>query len=155
MTYSCPQCSAETTQSLDLVHESGIAHTATHTSGSAIGIGVGAAGVGLYSGNTSGVTQNALSRRLGPPEKESYVRVIIIYFFLVPFFIAGVGGGLLSKYWISNVFGICFFLSPFYAIYVLYKTFRFNRREWVIRYQRWQNSYLCLRCNTIFDARER
>lgn len=147
MSIACPKCNDENVQRLSVAFESGISDVHTSTSGTAIGFGRGGIGIGIGSSKTQGTAQTALSQRAAPPQKASYLR-IVKYWFIGALIGAVVLGILNVSKFIEDLFGYGIFIV---AAFALLQAFSFNKNQWPGLFQKWQQSYICLKCGNIFE----
>jgi hypothetical protein len=149
MPVSCPQCNTEDTQRLSLAYESGISDVNTTSSGTGIGFGSGGIGIGIGSSQTHGIAQTVLSQRAAPPFKASYLLILKRWFIALilatVFMLIINASGMLER-----VISLAIHAT---AVFALFRATAFNHNQWPVLFQKWQQSYICLRCGNIFEIR--
>lgn len=144
MGYQCPHCQSDNIQKLAVVYEGGLSHIDTHTKGSAVGFGRGGIGVGVGAAKTQGTSQTAASKRATPPGKKDYFRPLLGFFGLY----------LLGSLFFSKNAVISFMLPIVcggLAIWWEYYAYQYNSKTWPQLKDIWDHSFLCNRCNEIFQ----
>ena len=153
--YVCPACKSENIQRLSVVYESGISNVHAQSSGVATGHGVRV----TATTNTTGTVQTSASRRAAPPAKRSIIRLIIsigAIFILINGFFAII----ISTFWRnSHNFAelVVFIAAAAFCITLgarwLKKATHYNKNIYPHLMREWNNSYLCNRCNNIFEIK--
>lgn len=142
MSFNCPNCSNENTQLLSIAYSSGIYTSEAITR---------RASTSLHSHTTVTVNQSELSRQAAPPEKLSVlfpIKVGIIAGLLLP----PVLTWLLPQGKVWNILVLSIFLGVVgLSVYSAYRSFTYNRADWVASMEQWQRQYLCTRCGAVFE----
>ena len=139
--FICPHCHSDNIQRFEMVYRNGIA---TNTS-SSIGIGYSGGGFGIGTATSSGVSVSNLSQSVAPPQKQSYLKNIIIGFLIVCFINYG------CQAIIGKFGGIVGDIALVGLIYWIYKNvYCYNRDIYPKLLEQWYNSYLCLKCGHRF-----
>lgn len=141
--FICPHCHSDNIQRFEMVYRNGVS---TNTQ-STIGMGYsGGGGFGIGTATSSGVSVSNLSQSVAPPQKQSYLRNIILGILAVCVLqivcqavIGRVFGGLIS--WVA-------FAGMIYWIYK--NVYCWNRDVYPKLLNQWYNSYLCLKCGHRF-----
>ncbi len=143
--YVCPSCKSENIQRLAVIYEGGLSVVNTKTKGVGIGFGGGGIGVGVGRGKTEGTSQTAASKRAAPPPKKKLLKplglIFVVYMVLTFKAMAD------NNVTMSTTATILFFVA---AISWIVYAIRYNMSTWPVLMQKWENSYLCNRCNNIF-----
>jgi hypothetical protein len=87
---------------------------------------------------TSGISRSVLAQKAAPPEKRSLTAVLLLA--LIGFLC------LRGNIWVVTL-GLAMMAV---GIYGLYNSIRFNSEYWPKLYQRWLNSWMCLKCGNIY-----
>ena len=73
----CPNCNSTDLKKVSLVYQEGLFHTVAHTRFGAVGLGGHGPGLIIGKATTRGFHQSVLSKRLNPPVKWSYRKLIL------------------------------------------------------------------------------
>lgn len=142
MSLNCPNCSNENTQLLSIAYSSGI------YTGEGI---TRRESTSRHTHTTVTVNQSELSRQAAPPEKLS-VLFPIKFGGIAALILPPLLTWLLPKGSIWEALVLCIFLGIVgLSIYTAYRSFVYNRSDWVTRMEQWQRQYLCLRCGAVFE----
>jgi len=153
--YACPACKSENIQRLSAVYESGISNVHTQSSGVATGHGVRV----TATTNTTGTVQTSASRRAAPPTKRSIIRLIIsigaIFMLINGVFAIIIGTFLKNSHNFTEL--AAFISAAVFCIMIgaqwLKKATHYNKNIYPILMRKWNDSYLCNRCNNIFEIK--
>jgi len=143
-------------QKLRLIYESGTSDISATSHGTTIGY---SSGGGLYTGSTTtqtvGESRTRAAQKASPPEKRPYRTAIVIaiiglllvhynrpgwdweYWYMIFW-----GGAKRLLYLGLIIIGV--------AVWLAYKAFKYNSREWPGKYQNWNRSWHCNRCGEIY-----
>jgi hypothetical protein len=137
---NCPSCKSDATQRLSVIFEHGISDINTSSSTSGIGIGQG----GFASTTTRGTSQTAMSQKASPPRKKRFLKPLGLIIFALFVLSLGMGNskflnGLVSFLWITSPIGWVAF------------AINYNSKKWPPLKATWDDSFLCNRCNHIFQ----
>jgi hypothetical protein len=135
----CPLCRSNNTQRLQVIYEHGTQDIATEsvTLGT-LGTSAGGGSSGITATTkTMGRSQSILAKKAEPPAKISYKGSL----FILVIGLIGLNKG--SSQWLAWLFvgG---------AIYLLYRTIRYNFRTWPSLYQKWETGWACHKCGNIY-----
>lgn len=144
MDFVCPSCQSDNIQRLSVVYEGGLSDINTKTKGTALGLGRGGIGVGVGASKTTGTSQTAASKRAAPPAKKGYLKPLLGIFgiFIVLSMFLGkseILGALMGIGWLVASAGW------------VYHAFQYNAKIWPPLKATWDSSFLCNRCNEMFD----
>jgi len=131
----CPSCGSDNTQRLQIIHEGGLKfQNATAISGGAAGGAFGEAGALIST--TRGTQQSVLSMRAAPPAQKRVgcvawtlliIEMIMLFTGQPTAIVIGlIAGGLTIAYMVSQT--------------------RYNSKEWPPLFERWQQTFMCMRC---------
>lgn len=148
MSLVCPSCQSEDVKSLSVVFLAGLSKAKGSVGG--VGIGLGG-GVGFGAGLSDGTNQTYLSKRAAPPPKcnvrgwgclmSTGIIILIIYFLA-----EGFKGFLKDPSFTLLLASILFIVGSFGSI----KANEYNSKTWPILRNKWEKSFMCLRCGTMF-----
>jgi hypothetical protein len=142
---NCPTCNSDATQRLSVIFEHGISDINTSSNTSGIGLGRGGLGLGLAKTKTRGTAQTAMSLKASPPPKKRLLKplgyIFLVYFVLSLFLghnqvLAGLAGTL----WIAG--------SVAWIVFAV----NYNSKTWPPLKAIWDDSFLCNRCNHMFQV---
>lgn len=146
MIYKCPKCSSEQTQRLSIAYQSGLSEIKATTSGNGI--------FNNWSSNTSGIKQTRLSAMTAPPEKRSYIWLLIGFFIIFVIWVLAVATiGVLLKISpdiINTIAESGKWLIVAFWSYFTYRAFVFNQKTRPLLLNKWKAAFICLRCGRVF-----
>ncbi|WP_410498126.1 hypothetical protein [Chitinibacter sp. S2-10] len=132
--YNCPKCQCENTQKLSIIHSHGTSNIETTTAGA----GLGGGGLAGGAAKTSGTSQSNLAKKYEPPQKQSLFALIVT---------CTVIGFIASFFW-----GPLLYAFVALGIYLAYLAYKENKNEFPIKYAKWNASFLCMRCENVFEV---
>jgi len=150
----CPNCTAGECTKLSLVYLNGLPEVRTKARGRGFTFGE-MADAFHFRGRTKGICQTRLSKLAGPPCKLRYRHVILWW-----------GLGLVILYWFFGYLVWLHQLSAFRAValfpqyahaysglalFVLASLWWYNHQVRPGRFRRWERSFMCDRCGTVFQ----
>jgi predicted RNA-binding Zn-ribbon protein involved in translation (DUF1610 family) len=141
----CPKCGSENTQRLQVVHEQGT--QVINTTSNTVGTGLNAspfASLGLAGAQTktTGTAQSATAKKAAPPAQyPAYSNLVLSL--LGVFCLA-------AEWWIVKIAGVAMIAGGVYAVYWAKS---YNREKWPALYARWEASWLCSKCGTIYEQK--
>ena len=151
----CPNCNSTNLKKASLVYEQELVHTVAHTRLHAAAVGSCGPDLLVGTATTRGVHQSVLSKRLSPPVKWSY-RKLVLWWAVVSFSVGWI------LFYINSVLKhSSAVLSPplilfsrlsaatFLLLLVLF--WRHNHFTHKRRYRQWERSFLCQRCGTLME----
>jgi hypothetical protein len=145
MDLNCPSCKSENTQRLAVIHESGISQINSKTGGVGIGIGRGGLAVGVGKASTAGTSQTAMSQRVAPPQKKRYFKPL--FWIFLAFAITSLGVSPIQSNLLSSIVAFSWLGASGAWIY---HAVQFNFKTWPELTKKWENTFMCLRCNHQF-----
>jgi len=150
MSISCPYCETDSVQSLAMAYQSGLSHVSSKSKGTGAGTSGGHALVFSQDSASSGISQTALSQRAAPPEKRSYLAIILLCAGL--YLALGISGLLVSIFsetigsWMKTGGLICLLSMPV----PLFFAFRFSGTQYPALLTQWNRTFICLKCGGEF-----
>ena len=147
MDLNCPSCKSENTQRLAVIHESGISQVNSKTGGIGIGIGRGGLAVGVGKASTAGTSQTAMSQRVAPPQKKPYFKPL--FWIFLAFVVTSLGVSPVQSDLLSSLVAIGWLTASSAWIY---HAAQFNFKTWPNMIAKWENTFMCQRCNHQFIA---
>lgn len=136
MAVQCSECGSDNVQRVSMAFESGISTVESKTRG----VGLAGGGIGVGAAKTKGVQQSALSQRLSPPRKKGLKWAIISIIFGFIILGAASGGGKLLGLLLMVIGGL-----------MGYMAFRFNKSDYPALLNKWQSSFYCNVCGSMFQ----
>ena len=152
MDFICPNCKSENIQRLSAVFHHGYADI--NATGTGVGYGVNSGAV-VSTTQINGSSQTIAAQRAAPPYKKKWYDSVVKYTFwyLVCMFIT-YGMFITSKDDITSP--LCRGFTIVWIVMSIVKivtSIRYNRNKYPPLIDSWNNSYLCYRCNDIFELR--
>ena len=154
MDLRCPQCNSTDLKKLSLAYEEGISHINAHTRLRGVVVGSDGPDLVVGSGTTKGIQQTAISKAAAPPTRWSYKRLVgwsVLVFLAV---------GWIVFYTNTVTTNSQTLLSVPLAIYCIVAVCAFaaivtgvwrHNAGYVLKFERWNRSFLCQRCGTISE----
>lgn len=142
---ACTQCGSENVRTVPMVHAGGISNTTSKTSGTGVGLGRGGLGVGFGSATTHGVSQTQLSQSLAPPGAPSLFKRLLLVL-VGAWLISGASSSVVG----ATLGGLVFLGALGGLGYWAWTNYVERRDEYRVAHDRWQKSFLCDRCGTVF-----
>ncbi len=143
MDLSCPSCGAADVRRVSLVYREGTTMVDEQTGGVGAGVARGGLGVGVFGSKTQGTHKTLLARDLAPPQvlRLSGWAAMGVLAGLALYFggLANPGAGIL--------FGV---LLAIPCARYLWRQKQWNQTELPKLVTRWESSFLCSRCGTVF-----
>lgn len=136
----CPKCQSDNSRKLSLIYQENVTHSTSTVRGS-----IGSKSAAAYKNETN---TTSLGKIAAPPEKpKSNIFLILKIIFIT---------------WISiivlNIFKALFMIEllmfvffPIYLFWAVRKNILYSRK-YPRLYKKWDNSFMCQRCGTIFEG---
>lgn len=145
--FTCPHCGSENVQRFSVAFRGGASTIDTKTSTTGIGIGGGGLGIGKAGSHTTGTQMTQLAKEVAPPAKKKYTFPIIISLIIwvvIDKSLLSVIGGTASSIagYISLVGALWYF--------VYQRVYTWNKNVWPGLYEKWEQSWVCLKCGHKF-----
>jgi hypothetical protein len=162
MDLRCPKCNSADLKKVSLAYQEGLYRSDARTRLSAALVGGNGPDLLVGRATTKASHQSALSKRLTPPTKWSYLKVgswSALGFFCVGWLIFYVNTVATNSSTVSSP-ALTFFVLIFAAIFalLLFLVWMHNRSAYARQYAEWELSFICQRCGTVcphqlFDER--
>ena len=153
MDLRCPKCNGTDLKKVSLAHEEGLFRSEGRTRLRAIAVGSGGPDLVVGRATTRGTGQSALSKKLTPPVKWSYLKVIgrsVLLFVCVGWLVFYVNSVATNATTVSStpltLFGLIY--GAIFAL-LLFLVWRHNHSSYQTQYARWDKSFICERCGTV------
>jgi hypothetical protein len=153
MKVTCPQCGSREFRKLSLVYAEGFSKLKMW--GILAGTGGGDLAFGRF--RTKGGVQTALSRKVAPPAKMSYWKILrwsFVGLFILVFSIGYTDTFLLRGRSFQLQFGWILYPYLWTVLFILCFAFWCNRRVVPRRYRLWDRSFMCCSCGHILQIAE-
>ncbi len=155
MDLRCPKCNSTDLKKVSLAHEEGLFRSEGRTRLRAVVAGVGGPDLVVGRATTRGTEQSALSKKLTPPLKWSYLKVIgwsVLVFVCVGWLVFYVNTITTNATTVSSAPLTVFALISGAIIALLcFLVWKHNHSIYQRRFAKWDRSYVCLRCGAICE----
>src|SRR6266481_5952765 len=151
MDLRCPKCSSTDLKKVSLAYQEGLFHVNARTRMLGLLFASGGPDVMVGRATTRGVQQSALSKRLVPPTKWSYLK-LILWSAAISFvgLVAYVRVVITSPPPVSSLpVKIYFAVAPIMFISLFLSIWRHNHSTYRQKCSEWNDSYICERCGTV------
>src|SRR5689334_23972706 len=153
MDLRCPKCNSTDLKKVSLAHEEGLLRSEGRTRLRAVVAGSGGPDLVVARATTHGTQQSALSKKLAPPVKWSYLKVIgwsVLVFVCVGWLVFYVNTVTTNATTVSS-FPLTFFtlISAVTFALVLFVVWKHNHSTYVRRFAEWDRSFICQRCGAV------
>jgi uncharacterized integral membrane protein len=153
MDLRCPKCNSNDLKKLSLAHEEGLFRSEGRTRLRAVVAGSGGPDLVVARATTHGTQQSALSKKLAPPVKWSYLKVIgwsLLVFLSAGWLVFYVNSVTTNATTVSSAPLTLFALisGAIFAL-LLFLVWRHNHSSYQTQYAQWDNSFICERCGTV------
>ena len=153
MDLRCPKCNSTDLKKVSLAHEEGLFRSEGRTRVSAVVAGSGGPDLVVGRATTRGTQQSALSKKLTPPLKWSYLKVIgwsVLVFLSAGWLVFYVNTVTTNATTVSS--GPLTLFALIYAAILallLFLVWRHNHSSYQTQYAHWDKSFICERCGTV------
>lgn len=153
MDLRCPKCNSTDLKKVSLAHEEGLFRSEGRTRLRAVGAGCGGPDLVVGRATKHGTQQSALSKKLTPPVKWSYLKVIgwsVLVFVCVGWLVFYINTVTTNATTVSSV-PLTLFALIYGAIFglLLFLVWRHNHSSYQTQYARWDKSFICERCGAV------
>jgi len=153
MDLSCPKCKNTDLKKVSLAYQEGLYRSNARTRLSAALVGGNGPDLLVGRAVTQASHQSALSKRLSPPVRWSYLKVgswSVLAFLCVGWLVFYVNTVTTNSSTVSSP-ALTFFVLIFAAIFalLLFLVWRHNHSTYLQRYAEWDRSFLCSRCGVV------
>jgi hypothetical protein len=153
MDLRCPKCNSTDLKKVSLVHEEGFFRSEGRTRLRAVVAGGGGPDLVVGRATTRGTGQSALSKKLTPPVKWSYLKVTgwsVLVFLGAGWLVFYVNTVKTNATTVSSA-PLTLFALIYGAIFalMLLLVWRHNHSSYQTQYAQWDKSFICERCGTV------
>ena len=153
MDLRCPKCNSTDLKKVSLAHEEGLFRSEGRTRLRAVVAGSGGPDLVVGRATTRGTQQSALSKKLTPPLKWSYLKVIgwsVLVFLSAGWLVFYVNSVTKNATTVSSAPLTLFALisGAIFALLLLL-VWRHNHSSYQTQYAQWDKSFICERCGTV------
>ncbi|MBD2628942.1 hypothetical protein [Trichormus variabilis] len=136
----CPKCQSDNSRKLSLIYQENVTHSTSTVRGS-----IGSKSAAAYKNETNATS---LGKIAAPPEKPKS-NIILIF---KTIFITWIGIIVFTIFKALVLIELLIFLVfPIYLFWALRKNILYSRKYPKL-YKKWDNSFMCQRCGTIFEG---
>jgi hypothetical protein len=153
MDLRCPKCNSTDLKKVSVAHEEGLLRNESRTRLRAVIVGGGGPDLVVGRATTRGTEQSALSKKLTPPVKWSYLKVIgwsVLMFVCVGWLVFYVNTLATSSASVLSaplaLFGL---ISGATFFGLMYLVWRHNHSTYARQYAEWDRAFVCGRCGTV------
>jgi hypothetical protein len=153
MDLRCPKCNSTDLKKVSLAHEEGFFQSEGRTRLRAVAVGSGGPDLVVGRATTRGTGQSALSKKLTPPVKWSYLKVIgwsVLVFVCVGWLVFYVNTVATNATTVSSA-PLRLVALIFAAVFglLLFFVWKHNNSTIKKRLVEWDSSFICSRCGTV------
>jgi hypothetical protein len=151
----CSNCNSTDLKKVSLAYQEGLFCTVAHTRFRALLVGGHGPDFVIGKATTRGFHQSVLSKRLNPPVKWSYRKLILwwaLAFLSIGWIVFYINAGTINSSAVSLLPLILFSgLSAVTFLLLLVLFWGHNQSTYKRRFSQWERSFLCQRCGTITE----
>ena len=153
MDLRCPKCNSTDLKKVSLAYEEGLFRSEGRTRLRAVAVGSGGPDLVVGRATTRGTEKSALSKKLTPPAKWSYLKIIGwsgLVFLCASCLVFYVNTVTTNATTVSSA-PLTFFALISGAIFalLLFLAWRHNHSIYKTQYAQWDKSFICERCGTV------
>jgi hypothetical protein len=153
MDLRCPKCSSTDLKKVSVAYEEGLFRSEGRTRLRAVAVGSGGPDLVVGRATTRRTEKSALSKKLTPPAKWSYLKVIgwsVLVFLFAGWLVFYVNTVTTNATTVSSA-PLTFFALISGAIFalLLFLAWRHNHSIYQTQYAQWEKSFICERCGTV------
>jgi hypothetical protein len=153
MDLRCPKCNSTDLKKVSLAYQEGLLRSEGRTRLRAVAAGSGGPDLVVARATTHGTQQSALSKKLAPPVKWSYLKVIgwsVLVFLSAGWLVFYVNSVTTNATTVSSAPLTLFALISGAAFaLLLFLVWRHNHSSYQTQYAQWDKSFICERCGTV------
>jgi hypothetical protein len=153
MDLRCPNCNSTDLKKVSLAHQEGLFRSEGRTRLRAVVVGGGGPDLVVGTATTRGIEQSALSKKLTPPVKWSYLKVIgwsVLVFLCAGWLVFYVNTVTTNATTVLSApltaFGL---ISGTVFVLLLFVVWKHNHSNYQTQYAQWDKSFICGRCGTV------
>ena len=156
MDLRCPKCNSTDLKKVSLAYQEGLYRADARTRLSAAVVGGNGPDLLVGRATTQVSHQSALSKRLSPPVRWSYLKVgswSVLAFLCVGWLVFYVNTVTTNSSTVSSP-ALTFFFLIFAAIFalLLFLVWKHNHSTYQTRFAEWDRSFICRQCGTVSDG---
>src|SRR5882762_7394549 len=148
MDLRCPNCESTNLKKVSLAYQEGVYHIDTRTGVRGLLFAGGGPGVLVGRATTRGSQQSALSKRLSPPSKWSYAKLVlwsvVVTLVALVLYTQHVMASRVPASSLPVKLYVVF--APIVLLLLLGIVWRHNHSTYEQKYARWNESFICERC---------
>jgi len=153
MDLRCPKCNSTDLKKVSQAHEEGLFRNESRTRLRAVVVGGGGPDIVVGRATAHGTQQSALSKKLTPPVKWSYLKVTgwsVLVFVCAGWLVFYVNTVTTNATTVSSAPLTLFALisGAIFAL-LLFLVWRHNHSSYQTQYAQWDKSFICERCGTV------
>jgi hypothetical protein len=153
MDLRCPKCNSTDLKKVSLAHEEGLFRSEGRTRLRAVGAGSGGPDLVVGRATTHGTQQSALSKKLTPPVKWSYLKVIggsVLVFVCVGWLVFYINTVTTNATTVSSApLALFALISGAIFVLLLFLVWKHNHSTYQKRFAEWDRSFICSRCGAV------
>jgi hypothetical protein len=153
MDLRCPKCNSTDLKKVSLAHQEGLFRSEGRTRLRAVVVGGGGPDLVVGRATTRGTEQSALSKKLTPPVKWSYLKVIrwsVLVFLCAGWLVFYVNTVTTNATTVSSApltaFGL---ISGAVFVLLLFLVWKHNHSTFRKQFAEWDTSFICQRCGAV------
>ena len=157
MDLRCPKCNSTDLKKVSLAYEEGVLRNEGRARVRTVVVGSGGPDLVVGRATTRGTEQSALSKKLTPPVKWSYLKIIgwsVLLFVCVGWLVFYVNTVTTNATTVSSpplkIFAL---ISGAIFALLLFLIWRHNHSTYGRQYAEWERSFLCQRCGAVNQQR--
>src|SRR5713226_8111405 len=151
MDLRCPKCNSSNLKKVSLVHQEGTYHIAARSKMRGLLFAGGGPGILVGRTSTRGSQQSALSKRLSPPTKWSYVKLVgwsgVVTLIALVIYVQHVMSSPVPASSLPVKLYVIF--APIVLLLFIGTVWRHNHSIYQRKYAQWNESFICERCGTV------
>ena len=153
MDLRCPKCNSNDLKKVSLAYQEGLYQSESRSRLRAVVVGGGGPDMVVGRATTRGSQQSALSKKLSPPRKWSYLKVIgwsVLVFLCAGWLVFYVNTVTTNASTVLSA-PLTLFAVVTATVFVvtLFLVWRHNHLSYAHRYADWDRSFICQRCGTV------
>ena len=153
MDLRCPKCNSTDLKKVSLAYEEGLFRSEGRTRLRAVAVGSGGPDLVVGRATTRGTGQSALSKKLTPPVKWSYLKVIgwsVLVFVCVGWLVFYVNTVTTNATTVSSApLALFALISGAIFVLLLFLVWKHNHSTYQKRFAEWDRSFICSRCGAV------
>ena len=153
MDLRCPKCNSTDLKKVSLAYEEGLFRSEGRTRLRAVAVGSGGPDLVVGRATTRGTEKSALSKKLTPPVKWSYLKVIgwsVLVFLFAGWLVFYVNTVTTNATRVLSAPLTAFALiSGAVFVLLLFVVWKHNHSNYQTQYAQWDKSFICERCGTV------